>query len=136
MLKVYGIKNCTTVKKALAFLNQYKAAYEWVDYKKTLPDKTQITYFLSKFGIQIINQQGTTYRGLGKDKQTLIETFLKQAQLDKSQSHPLFDEFYAIIKDNTSILKRPIVLKTSLDTTDDICLIGFDETLWQRVLLD
>lgn len=136
MLQVYGIKNCTTVKKALAFLNQHKVAYEWIDYKKTLPNKTQIACFLAKFGKQTINQKSKTYRVLDKDQQTLIETFLGQAKLDESQNHPLFDDVCAIIKDNASILKRPMVLGCLCDkNATALALIGFDETLWQKVLL-
>ena len=34
MLKVYGIKNCDTMKKAFAWLDANGVAYEFVDYKK------------------------------------------------------------------------------------------------------
>ena len=33
MLKVYGIKNCDTMKKAFAWLEANAVAYEFIDYK-------------------------------------------------------------------------------------------------------
>ena len=34
MLKLYGIKNCDTMKKAFAWLDANGVAYEFIDYKK------------------------------------------------------------------------------------------------------
>jgi len=34
-LKIYGIKNCDTMKKAFAWLEANAVAFEFVDYKKT-----------------------------------------------------------------------------------------------------
>ena len=33
-MKIYGIRNCDTMKKAFAFLESKKLAYEFHDYKK------------------------------------------------------------------------------------------------------
>ena len=49
--KIYGIKNCDTMKKAIAWLEANRIAYEFVDYKKAgvaaehLPDwNTRASY--------------------------------------------------------------------------------------------
>ena len=34
MVRVYGIRNCDTMKKAFAWLDAHKVAYEFHDYKK------------------------------------------------------------------------------------------------------
>ena len=34
MVRIYGIKNCDTMKKAFAWLDAHKVAYEFHDYKK------------------------------------------------------------------------------------------------------
>ena len=34
MIKVFGIKNCDTMKKAMNWLSEQGIAYEFIDYKK------------------------------------------------------------------------------------------------------
>lgn len=34
MIKIYGIKNCGTMKKAMAWLTENGIAFEFTDYKK------------------------------------------------------------------------------------------------------
>ena len=38
-LKIYGIKNCDTMKKTFHFLEEKGIGYEFIDYKKQAPDK-------------------------------------------------------------------------------------------------
>ena len=38
MLKIYGIKNCNTMKKAFDLLNELGLTYEFHDYKKQAID--------------------------------------------------------------------------------------------------
>ena len=48
MLHVYGIKNCSTVKKALTYLDEHHHEYQFHDFKKEPPTKTQIQTWFRK----------------------------------------------------------------------------------------
>ncbi|MCO4756142.1 MAG: arsenate reductase, partial [Bacteriovoracaceae bacterium] len=61
-MKVYGIKNCDTVKKALKFLNENELEYEFVDFKKVTPTKADILRWKEAFGDLPVNKRGTTFR--------------------------------------------------------------------------
>jgi len=50
-VKLYGIKNCGSVKKAMVFLDEAGIEYEFVDFKKTPATLEQITYWSNKAGI-------------------------------------------------------------------------------------
>ena len=65
MIKVYGITNCETVKKARAWLDGKRIAYEFVDFKKTPPDREQVARWCSALGADaVVNRRGTTWRKL------------------------------------------------------------------------
>ena len=50
MLKIYGIKNCSTMKKAFDVLNELGLAYEFHDYKKQGIDAKTIKTWLDSKG--------------------------------------------------------------------------------------
>ncbi|UNU72925.1 Spx/MgsR family RNA polymerase-binding regulatory protein [Moraxella nasovis] len=112
MLTIYGIKNCNTMKKAFDFLNAHGVAYEFFDYKKQVLSQDKFDDFVQIFGSQVINKQGTTYRKFDDNTKATLETCNTSAM-------------YEIIKDNPSVLKRPIVLGKIGNA--DVALIGFDE---------
>lgn len=111
MTTIYGIKNCNTMKKAFDFLNQHVITYEFFDYKKAVLSQDDFAKFVATFGEKVINKQGITYRKLDDTAKTVL------AGGDIST-------MYKIVKDNLSMLKRPIVVG------DDVALIGFDKNEW------
>ena len=50
MYKVYGIKNCNTVKKALSFLDRHNVLYQFHDYKKEGISKEKLKEWASQIG--------------------------------------------------------------------------------------
>ncbi|RKG34192.1 arsenate reductase [Acinetobacter guerrae] len=114
MLKIYGIKNCNSMKKAFDALKQKGLNYEFHDYKKQGIDAETIQIWLEKIGADIIlNKKGTTWRKLSSDEQQFAlssETHLIETLVE----HP-------------SLIKRP-VLQTSTGY-----LVGFDETAYQQL---
>ncbi len=114
MTTIYGIKNCNTMKKAFDFLNQNGIAHEFFDYKKSVLSQDDFAKFVATFGEKVINKQGTTYRKLDDTTKTVLTSGDVSAM-------------YEIVKDNLSVLKRPIVVG------DDVALIGFDEGEWHEV---
>lgn len=65
MLKIYGIKNCDTMKKALQWFDLHGITYHFHDYKKEGVDKAVIADAIAALGWEsVINRKGTTWRAL------------------------------------------------------------------------
>lgn len=91
-MKVYGIKNCNSVKKALDALNQKGIDFEFLDIKKL--DESILNIWLKQKSFQeLINTTGTTAKKFGLNKEKL-------ANLNKN-------ELKSLILDNPSCIKRP-----------------------------
>jgi arsenate reductase len=75
MIRIYGIKNCDTMKKARAWLDQKGVAYEFHDYKVAGIDRATLEGWAKKVGWEVLlNRRGTTFRKLpDKDKADLSE---------------------------------------------------------------
>jgi arsenate reductase len=55
MIKLYGIKNCDTVKKAVKCLLDKGVEYQFYDYKKDGVDGINLTFFLLELHIYIFH---------------------------------------------------------------------------------
>jgi arsenate reductase-like glutaredoxin family protein len=53
MIKVYGISNCNTVKKAIEWLQQNDRQFEFHDYKKKGITKGKLQEWATYFGSEI-----------------------------------------------------------------------------------
>jgi arsenate reductase (glutaredoxin) len=75
MTKIYGIKNCDTMKKARAWLEAHKVAHEFHDYKTTGIDKPILEGWVKALGWEaLLNRAGTTFKKLPeKDRDGLTE---------------------------------------------------------------
>lgn len=114
-MKVYGIKNCDTVKKALTWLNANNIEYEFHDFKKLGVTQEKLGEWSGKLVWEsLLNKRGTTWKKLDPEIQN-------QAQQKEFA--------LALMQEKTSIIKRPVLeFKQSL-------LIGFDEDLYKQKLL-
>ena len=72
---IYGIKNCDTMKKARAWLEARKIAYQFHDYKSEGIDRARLEKWIQALGWEsLLNRAGTTFRKLpNKDKEGLTE---------------------------------------------------------------
>jgi arsenate reductase len=72
---IYGIKNCDTMKKARAWLDDRGVAYAFHDYKAAGIDRARLEGWAREAGWEtLINRAGTTFRALpDKDKAGLTE---------------------------------------------------------------
>ena len=76
-MKVYGIKNCDTCKKALSVLTKKGFNTHLIDIRDTPLSLAQITVFVNKFGSMLINKRSTTWRKLSEEERNLsIEKLL------------------------------------------------------------
>ncbi len=63
-MKVYGIRNCDTVRKAMRALEAAGFAPELVDIRETPLEEADFARFFEAFGAEILNRRSTTWRGL------------------------------------------------------------------------
>ena len=64
-LKLYGIPNCETVKKARAWLESQGVPYDFHDYKKQGVDRQRLDAWVREHGWEaILNRSGMTFRKL------------------------------------------------------------------------
>jgi len=112
MIKLYGIPNCNTVKKAQLYLDNKKIDYEFVNFKKLAPTVTQINKWKKAFGDWPVNKRGPTYRKIKDQFESLDAAGKKQ-----------------LLIETTSAIKRPI-----LEVNNEIMAFGFDEDQYKEVL--
>ena len=113
MVRLYGIKNCDSVRKAVKFLKAHDIPYEFIDFRETPVDKTTIRKWLEKADVKtLFNTRGTTYRTLG----------LKTLDLSSEEK----TEWLA--KENM-LIKRPVL------EFEDKVTVGYNESKYQNTLL-
>ena len=114
MLKIYGIKNCNSMKKAFDLLNELGLAYEFHDYKKQEIDADTVKTWLDALGQDVVlNKKGTTWRKLTAEEQ---ENALTSE-----------DNLITVLTTHTSLIKRP-VLQTATGF-----IAGFDEAAYRKL---
>lgn len=114
MLKIYGIKNCNSMKKAFDLLNELGLAYEFHDYKKQgIAAETVKTWLDAKGQEVILNKKGTTWRKLSETEQ----------QLALSSEENLIEA----LTSHNSLIKRPV-----LETASGY-IVGFDEDAYRAL---
>ena len=61
-MKLYGIPNCDSVRKARNILDQRGVRYHFIDLRQAPPDETLLRDWLVRFGTTLINKRSATYR--------------------------------------------------------------------------
>ena len=108
-MKLYGIKNCDTVKKARKWLDEAGISYDFHDFKKDGLSPELLGNWEQTIGWEtLLNRRGTTWRKLPDE---VRDTIGAQSAHD-------------IMLDNPSIIKRPVV-----DHGGDIS-VGFNADDW------
>ena len=113
-ITIYGIKSCSTMKKAFTKLDELGVNYNFHDYKKQGIDKESVQRWVNELGIdKILNKRGTTWRKLTDEQ--------------KQAADANIDTAIDLLIENTSMIKRPIVEGQLADKIQPILLCGFDE---------
>ena len=119
-ITIYGIKSCSTMKKAFNKLDESGVSYEFHDYKKQGVEKETVQCWVNALGIdKVLNKRGTTWRKLTDEQ--------------KSEADASVDTAIDLLVANTSMIKRPIVEGQLEDKDQPILLCGFDEAEFERV---
>ena len=105
MIKIFGIKNCDTMKKAMSWLDAHGIAYEFIDYKKAGVAQQYLSDWNQRAGWQVLlNTRGLMWKKLSEEE---------RADIDETKARALMTQYPALIK-------RPV-----LDTGKQL-LVGFD----------
>lgn len=97
-MKLYGIKTCGTVKKAVKWFNENGIEFDMIDLREVPPSKEEIKQFHTLSGLPIktfFNTSGKLYR----------EMKLKDTYQDMS-----LNEIYQLLSDNPMLIKRPLIV--------------------------
>jgi arsenate reductase len=114
-MKVYGITNCNTVKKALNWLKENRVGYEFHDFKKLGVSPEKLNEWDSKAGYEkFMNKQGLTWKQLEPEVKESIKTTGDALQL---------------LQQKTSMIKRPVI------EDGDFLYFGFDEEVYGKHFL-
>lgn len=115
MLKVYGIPNCNTVKKALDWLKAEHIGFEFHDFKKEGVTKTLLSNWSKQVGIEVlVNKRGTTWRTFSPEQQA--------AAASKAGA-------ISLMMEKSSVIKRPIV-----EHNGTVLSVGFDAAEWAQTI--
>ena len=113
MTRIYGIKNCDSVRKAIKFFKENDLDFTFRDFRESPVNAAEIQGWIDAGATikQLFNTRGTTYR-----------TFkLKERNLDD------LGKLEWMAKENM-LIKRPVII------TPDNVLVGYSETLYQEYL--
>ena len=112
MTVLYGITNCSTVKKARAWLEQHGVEYRFHDFRKDGLDAKTLQALVDKLGWEILlNKSGMTWRKFTeKDKCGLNE---KKAQ--------------TLMLNHPTVIKRPVLVAGKKH------FAGFNEADYQKL---
>lgn len=110
-MKIYGIKNCDTVKKTLKFFDQRGMTYDFIDFKTTPPSCEQVRKWAERVGVKkLFNTRSTTYRNLKLKEQSLDD----DAKIEW-------------------MCKEPLLIKRAVVETDDTVVVGYDENALNKL---
>ncbi|MDO5679400.1 MAG: arsenate reductase [Pelistega sp.] len=111
MIKVYGIKNCSTCVKALKWLEVQGKSFEFIDYRaQPIAPETILTWAAELGWAKLINKASTSWRGLSEEQ--------KQASTDT--------EFLALLAEFPTLMKRPVLL------TQNRIILGFKPEAYEE----
>jgi arsenate reductase (glutaredoxin) len=112
-ITIYGIKNCDTMKKARAWLDDHAIAYAFHDYKAQGIDRARLEGWVKLLGWEVlINRSGTTFRKLPE---------ATRDRLDEAKA-------IALMLDQPSMIKRPV-----LDVRGKL-IVGFKPEVYEAAL--
>lgn len=107
-IKVYGIKNCDTMKKTFNWLEANGVAYDFHDYKKLGVPEEKVLGWCAAIGWHaLLNTKGPTWRKLTPAQQAIRTPA----------------EALAVMRENSSVIRRPLI-----ERADGKIQLGFDAT--------
>lgn len=110
-MKVYGLKNCDTCRKARRWLAANDTVHEFIDLRDNPPSVATLKHWHTALGDALLNRRGTTWRQLSDAGKARAEKDLA-----------------ALLHEHPALMKRPVLV------AGDEMLLGFDEKTWLMAL--
>ena len=110
-ITIYGIKNCDTMKKARAWLDQKGVSYAFHDYKAEGIDRAHLDRWVGCVGWEtVLNRAGTTFKKLDD---------ADKADLDREKAIKL-------------MLAQPSMIKRPVLEADGKLIVGFKPEIYNE----
>jgi arsenate reductase len=114
VVRIYGIRNCDSMKKAFVWLAEHAVVCDFVDYRQAAPTAAQLADWNLRVGWKaLLNTRGTTWRRLGEED---------RADVDEARALTLMAR-------HPSLIRRPVI------DTGTALLVGFDPDRYAEELL-
>ena len=111
-ITVYGIPNCDTIKKTLAWYKTKNIRVDFYDYKKYGVKKEKLQEWCRQVGWQVLlNKKSTTWRSLPPAEQQLVTN--ENIAIKLMMEYP-------------SIIKRPVI------EMNDKVMVGFNASYFTK----
>jgi arsenate reductase len=108
-IKVYGIKNCDTVKKAIAYLNDCEIDFQFIDFRQSPISQQVLKKMVDSVGWELlINKRSTTYRSLSEEEKSNIS--------------------YDLVLRLPALIKRPVLIQ------GEKTMVGFSEHQYAKLI--
>ena len=108
-IKVYGIKNCDTVKKAIAYLNDCGIDFQFIDFRQNPISQQVLKKMVDSVGWELlINKRSTTYRSLSEEEKSNIN--------------------YDLVLKLPTLIKRPVLIQGKKT------MVGFSEHQYAKLV--
>ena len=108
-IKVYGIKNCDTVKKAIVYLNDCGIDFQFIDFRQNPISQQVLKKMVDSVGWELlINKRSTTYRSLSEEEKSNIN--------------------YDLVLKLPTLIKRPVLIQ------GEKTMIGFSEYQYAKLI--
>lgn len=110
--KLFGIKNCDTVRKARRWLDGQNIAYQFIDFKQQPPSAATVEAWIHALGAdKLLNKRSTTWKNLSDTEKARAES----------------QDLSALICANPTLIKRPV-----LEVNHDYW-VGFSEASYTNI---
>jgi arsenate reductase len=118
-IKLYGINNCDTVKKALKWLDTNNIDHQFYDFKKQPLTKELLASFVQlNDWSTLLNKRSTTYRNLSE---SIKNNLTDEVAFEQVLAQP-------------TLLKRPLLLVQSNADESKVKLhLGFKADIYQNI---
>ena len=108
-IKVYGIKNCDTVKKAIVYLNDCDVDYQFIDFRQNPISLQVLKKMVESVGWELlINKRSTTYRSLSEEEKSNIN--------------------YDLVLKLPTLIKRPVLIQ------GENIVVGFNDQQYDKLI--
>ena len=108
-IKVYGIKNCDTVKKAIAYLIDCDIDFQFIDFRQSPISQQVLKNMVDSVGWKLlINKRSTTYRSLSQEEKSNIN--------------------YDLVLKLPTLIKRPVLVQ------EENIMVGFSEKQYAKLI--